>query len=116
TGIEAKNPFADDGPQPNDVTAAFFLLLRTQDITSEVFTCPSSNAEKDLFGGGANAPINRSNFTSYLKNLSYSYQNPYHALKALAQSGTHVITPPPEEYALAADINPGTKGFNDNVL
>ena len=34
-------------PTNNDVTAALFLLLRTQDITSEVFTCPSSNAEKD---------------------------------------------------------------------
>ena len=50
-------------PNDNDVTAALFLLLRTQDITSEVFTCPSSNAEKDTFGGGTNAPLNRSNFT-----------------------------------------------------
>src|SRR4051812_20440904 len=38
TGVEAKNPFADDGPKKDDVTAAMFLLLRTQDITSEVFT------------------------------------------------------------------------------
>src|SRR5437667_4920856 len=36
----------------NDVTASLFMLLRTQDITSEVFTCPSSNAEKDTYGGG----------------------------------------------------------------
>ena len=33
-------------PNDNDVCSAIFLLLRTQDITSEVFTCPSSNAEK----------------------------------------------------------------------
>ena len=46
-------------PHDNDVTAALFLLLRTQDITSEVFTCPSSNAEKDIYGGGTNAPLNR---------------------------------------------------------
>src|SRR5829696_8390401 len=26
TGVEASNPFADDGPMPNDVTAAMFLL------------------------------------------------------------------------------------------
>src|SRR5205823_12116200 len=56
-------------PADNDVTASLFLLLRTQDITSEVFTCPSSNAEKDTFGGGTNAAINRCNFTSS-KNLS----------------------------------------------
>src|SRR4030095_7870607 len=33
-------------PKPNDVTAALFLLLRTQDITSEVFVCPSSGSNK----------------------------------------------------------------------
>src|SRR5687767_10149854 len=48
-------------PHNDDVTAAIFQLLRTQDITSEVFTCPSSNAEKDNYGGGTNAPINRVN-------------------------------------------------------
>src|SRR5690242_9741105 len=36
TGAAAKDPFADDGPSPNDVTAALFLLLRTQDMTSDV--------------------------------------------------------------------------------
>src|SRR4029079_19249696 len=39
-------------PANNDVTAAIFALLRTQDITSEVFVCPSSNDEKDTYGGG----------------------------------------------------------------
>src|SRR5436309_1292766 len=33
TGAKARDPFAGGGPQPNDVTAAFFLLLRTQDIS-----------------------------------------------------------------------------------
>src|SRR5947209_1600319 len=61
------------GPAENDVTAALFLLLRTQDITSEVFVCPSSNAEKDTFDG--KAPGERWNFSDYKKNLSYSYQN-----------------------------------------
>ena len=31
TGAFAKDPFAANGPRANDVTAAFFLLLRTQD-------------------------------------------------------------------------------------
>ena len=67
-GNTASDPFALVAPGPNsreynnDVTAALFLLLRTQDITSEVFTCPSSNQEKDTFGGGTNAAINRINF------------------------------------------------------
>src|SRR5688500_4713431 len=60
----------------NDVTAALFLLLRTQDITSEVFTCPSSNAEKDTYAGGTNSALLRVNFSDVSKNVSYSYQNP----------------------------------------
>src|SRR5688572_21792095 len=36
TGVAAVKPFESDGPADNDVTAALFLLLRTQDITSEV--------------------------------------------------------------------------------
>src|SRR4051794_4547607 len=58
TGAEAPNPFKEGGPAPNDVTAALFLLLRTQDITPEVFTCPTSNAEKWDFGGGGNTALN----------------------------------------------------------
>src|SRR5205814_4813463 len=50
TGAPATQPFASNGPQPNDVTAAIFLLLRTQEIGPEVFTCPSSNAERWAFG------------------------------------------------------------------
>ena len=73
---------ATNRPTNNDVTASLFLLLRTQDITSEVFTCPSSNGEKDTYGGGTNAPINRTNFTSS-KNISYSYQNPFPGTSAI---------------------------------
>src|SRR5439155_21832178 len=62
TGPWAANPFTEFGPAPNDVTAAFFLLLRTQDIGSEVFVCPQSNADKWDFGGGTNTALNWSNW------------------------------------------------------
>jgi len=104
---------ANARPTDNDVTAALFMLLRTQDITSEVFTCPSSNAEKDLYGGGTNAPINRSNFTSS-KNLSYSYQNPYPGTSAIG-AGFKFNNTLGAEFAVAADINPGTAN-GDNVF
>jgi len=115
TGFAAKDPFSDVGPQPNDVSAIMFLLMRTQDIGSEIFACPSSNAEKDLFGGGTNTAKDRSNFTSIPKNLAYSIHNPY------AKDGTirdrdfwssARISP---DFAIAADINPGTKGTGNNV-
>jgi prepilin-type N-terminal cleavage/methylation domain-containing protein/prepilin-type processing-associated H-X9-DG protein len=102
-------------PTDNDVTAALFMLLRTQDITSEVFTCPSSNAEKDTYGGGTNAPINRSNFTS-AKNLSYSYQDPFTGTQAIG-AGFKLNNAIGAEFAVAADINPGiSSASGDNVF
>jgi prepilin-type N-terminal cleavage/methylation domain-containing protein/prepilin-type processing-associated H-X9-DG protein len=101
-------------PSGNDVTAALFMLLRTQDITSEVFTCPSSNSEKDIYEGGTNAPQTRSNFSSS-KALSYSYQNPY-ASSAAIGAGWKFNNTLGAEFAIAADINPGiTPNTSDNV-
>jgi len=114
-GLGHPDPFSGplaQRPTNNDVTAALFLLLRTQDITSEVFTCPSSNAEKDTYGGGTNAPINRSNFTSS-KNLSYSYENPYPGTSAIG-AGFKLNNAIGAEFAVAADMNPGTTN-GDNV-
>src|SRR5688500_12952459 len=113
-GHTAPDPFVSQATDTtNDVTAALFLLLRTQDITSEVFTCPSSNAEKDTFGGGTNAPINRTNFSSS-KNLSYSYQNPYPGTTAIG-AGFKLNNSIGAEFAVAADMNPGTAG-GDNAF
>jgi prepilin-type processing-associated H-X9-DG protein len=118
TGAEASNPFGEGGPKPNDVTAALFLLLRTQDITSEVFTCPSSNADRDLYGDAKSAD-KRSNFTDIRKNLSYSYQNPYPdaRLAELLEPWTGTgRREPSADWAIAADMNPGLTGNGHNVL
>jgi len=115
TGAAAGNPFIDaDGPRDNDITAALFMLLRTQDITSEVFCCPNSSDEKDIYGGGTNAPINRSNFSNR-KNLSYSFQNPYPRQKAI-DAGFKWTNELSADFALAADKTPGVTGSGDNVL
>src|SRR2546429_5211602 len=37
TGAAAPNPFGPGGPQPNDVTAPFFLLMRTQQVPPKIF-------------------------------------------------------------------------------
>ncbi|HYE20224.1 MAG TPA: hypothetical protein VEA69_17380 [Tepidisphaeraceae bacterium] len=42
TGASAADPFAPDGPQPNDVTASPYLLLRTQGLPAYAFMCPST--------------------------------------------------------------------------
>jgi len=111
TGVAATQPFADDGPAENDVSAAIFLLIRTQDITSEVFNCPSSNAEKDMYGGQSSS-MQRSNFTSIKTNLSYSYQNLYADNATVAKDYRHYGSAR-VEFAIAADINPGTAGGDD---
>src|SRR3954471_23634563 len=58
-GSAARDPFGDKGlpgkVADNDVLAAMFLLIRTQDITSDVFVCGSSNGEKDTYGTAAGA-------------------------------------------------------------
>src|SRR4051812_16691421 len=52
------NPFSSGNP--NCVTTSFFLILKTQDLTSEVFVCPSSSAERATFSvaaiGGGTGP------------------------------------------------------------
>jgi prepilin-type N-terminal cleavage/methylation domain-containing protein/prepilin-type processing-associated H-X9-DG protein len=124
----ASDPFLTNGPVNNDVTAALFLLLRTQEITSEVFICPSSNGEKFDYGGGAMTANNWSNWRgtpNIAQNLSYSYQNPY-ADNGAVSSGFKLNNSVTAEFAVAADINPGVPtggdplggagGSNDNVL
>ena len=115
TGAPSKEPFI--AVQPNDVSAQWFLLARTQAIASEIFVCPSSNAEKDDYGGAA-APVQRSNFTDIKKNLSYSIQNAYPKDGVVPADDVDWWTSHMKNaanFAIAADINPGTSpaGYDD---
>jgi prepilin-type N-terminal cleavage/methylation domain-containing protein/prepilin-type processing-associated H-X9-DG protein len=120
SGTSASDPFLTtpaNGPTANDVSAALFLLLRTQEITAEVFVCPSSNAEKWDFDGGSNTALNWNNWknTTIVKQLSYSYQVPYPDTTAVS-GGFKLNTSITAEFAVASDMNPGSSGNNDNVL
>jgi prepilin-type N-terminal cleavage/methylation domain-containing protein/prepilin-type processing-associated H-X9-DG protein len=119
TGITANDPFrptSGTAPSNNDLTADMFLLIRTQDITPEVFVCPSSSAEKDTYGNAAGASAQkRSNFTDYKKNLSYGMANPYPDAKAV-NNGYHLNATTGAEFAVGADINPGVgDGYDPQV-
>jgi prepilin-type N-terminal cleavage/methylation domain-containing protein/prepilin-type processing-associated H-X9-DG protein len=96
----------------NDPLVAMFLLIRTQDITAEVFVCPSSNDEKDTYGtaAGANAQ-NHGSFTDK-KNFSYSLANPYPTTTAV-NSGYRWNSTLGAEFAVAADVNPGKANSYD---
>jgi len=115
TGAATSDPFGPGGPAPNDVSAALFLLLRTQDITSEIFICPSSKQQKWDFGGGANTALNWSNFSNVKTQLSYSYQNPYvseEMIKRLPFMRSYSL--PHAEFARMSDMNPGVPGNSRN--
>jgi prepilin-type processing-associated H-X9-DG protein len=109
TGATSSDPFAD--PEPHDVTAAMFLLLRTQDIMADHFVCPSTDAVPDTFGG--KTAKERATFTDWRKNLSYSMQNPYP--EEWAKIGLKHMGSISDELAIAADMNPGTAGADDDV-
>jgi len=105
-------------PAVNDVTASLFLLLRTQDITSEVFTCPSSSGERWNYGGGSNSAQNWTNWngtSGVTANLSYSYATPFASVNGTS-SGYRLSNNLTAEFAVAADKNPGIIGTNDNVV
>ncbi|MDB5326333.1 MAG: hypothetical protein JWM57_1902 [Phycisphaerales bacterium] len=105
TKPNATNPFTDDGPEPNDVTAALFLTLRTQEITTDVYLCPDDQkAERMLIPNGKDIR-SFSNFLSP-KNLSYSMQNPY-PTEAAEKAGFIWSDSMNADFAIMADKNPG---------
>ena len=81
-----------------DVSAAMFLLLRTGEITSEVFSCPSTQPSNREYNAGANTVQNwaswSGNATSLAADLSYSYENPYPASQAAGGSTTSTVPAP----------------------
>ena len=105
SGASAKHPFATNGPNANDVTAAMYLLLRTQDLTPNVFICPTSAANPLSFKSGTDAN-SFSNFFSK-RYLSYSLTNCYPS-PAATQNGFKWTSTLTADFAIAADMNPGT--------
>lgn len=111
TGVECKDPFGKEGaPKANDISAAIFLLVRTQDITTEVFVCPSTNAKKMVYPDQKTA-ADFGNFKS-AGNLSYSMANVYPDQKAV-EKGYRMRNTTGAEIAIMADLNPGTLGKYD---
>jgi prepilin-type N-terminal cleavage/methylation domain-containing protein/prepilin-type processing-associated H-X9-DG protein len=110
SAMDPFNPANFNGATGNAVQPAIFLLIRTQDITPEVFVCPSSNGEKDTYGGssapaaGANA-LNKRSF-SKKDNLSYSIANPY-PQSAAVNLGYRWNSTLGAEFCVAGDMNPG---------
>jgi prepilin-type N-terminal cleavage/methylation domain-containing protein/prepilin-type processing-associated H-X9-DG protein len=107
SGVNGPDPFQKGGPDANDVSAAIFLLLRTEDITSAVFICPASGARRDDYGGGIHTALEKSNFPS-AEFLSYSYADPYPTKQAAGRGYNLFQNDVAPDFAVAADMNPGS--------
>lgn len=123
TNPSAPDPFRAGGPRPNDVTAALFLLVRTQRLAPEILTCPYNDVNQ-WQPDSAHDAGNRSNFTDYQHNLGYSYANPYPDVAA-ERAGYRFTAHMNGATPMAADLNPGTadtsnsrnhEGRGQNVL
>jgi type II secretory pathway pseudopilin PulG len=117
TGAGAADPFGGSKGfvGTNNITAALFLLIRTQDITAEIFICPSSGGVRDDFGGGSNSAQSRSNFTKLPDNLNYSFANPYPDQPATDAGYRLSMGNTSSEFAIGADLNPGKQGTRFDV-
>lgn len=108
TGINAPNPFDSTGPQPNDVSAALFLLMRQEKLPPEVLICPYNDVNSWL-PDNAGTLDQRSNFTDWRQNLGYSYANPYPNAMAVS-AGYYLTSSLRPATPIMADLNPGTGG------
>lgn len=103
----------DMRPGSNDVSAAFYHLMRQSDLTPEVFLCPSANASLVSFaaGTGKSAFVN---WAQPVQNVSYSFFNMYPDVDAFGR-GFKWTDSLSSTYAVASDMNPGRTLNRDNV-
>jgi prepilin-type N-terminal cleavage/methylation domain-containing protein len=90
------DPFGPSGPE-NDITAAYYLLIRYRLTTSATFVCPSTEQRAD-----EGPPQKRSNFEDPTGGtLSYSFISPYPAFNS------RFVLPPKgnKDLAIGADRN-----------
>jgi len=112
TNPTAIDPFVPGGPAANDVSAAIFLLLRSQKIPPQLLICPYNDVNAWEPDKAFNLS-SRSNFTNYRHNLGYSYANPYPDDRA-TQSGYRLTSQISAATPIMADLNPGTGGKHNS--
>ena len=103
----------DYTPGFNDVTAAFFHLLRESDLVAEVFICPSANTTEVGYADGA-SKLSYVNWANPVENVSYSFQVMYPSGSAQT-AGFKWTDSLAATVAVAADLNPGITDGRDDV-
>ena len=108
TGVMSSEPFAEGGPAANDVTAAWWHLLRESDMAAEVFICPTDAAAVPMGFAPGKSKRDYANFAGR-RYLSYSFANPYPSREA-AEAGFAWSNRLPSTFVLAGDVNSGVPG------
>ena len=108
TNASAGDPFGPGGPLANDLTAPWFLLIRTQHLPPVIFNCPYTDVNTFEPDSSVNV-LSRSNFTDWTKNLGYSFANPYPD-DAAAKNRYQLTNHTNPGFAVAADLNSGEGG------
>jgi prepilin-type N-terminal cleavage/methylation domain-containing protein len=90
----------------NNVCTSFFLILKTQDITPDVFICPSTQNQRDFGPGVTYGVQDTSNWTDITQNISYSYACPFPTGTAVS-GGWKFNNTLGSDFVMAADRNPG---------
>jgi len=110
TGWNVSASFGNPSPVgTNNVPASMFLILKTQEITPDVFACPSSQGERGFAAGSSRGVQDASNWENIPLNLTYSYSTPFPSSAAM-QGGWKFNNSLGPDFVLAADMNPGTQG------
>jgi len=103
----------------NSVGGSFFLIFKTQDLTPDVFICPSSNGTRGFqtfpvqnsnnFGGwGPGSSANAGK--EVIPDVTYSYCNPF--FPSDLKVGYKYDDATASDFAVAADVNPGVQTIN----
>lgn len=120
-GANPLNSFGAVAPvvNPNSVGASFFLVLKTQDLTPDVFICPSSNGTRGFqtsslqnssnFGSWGTTSGNPANYS--IPDCTYSYCNPFPTTTGLS-AGFKWNNTLASDFAIASDVNPGQQTIN----
>jgi len=98
----------------NNVMASFYQLLKSTDLTTEVFNCPSANATRAWEGKDVQANSNWGPAGSkYIDVNSYSYNCPFPTAAAVSGGWKFDTTLGPD-FPFASDINPGNGSIMAN--
>jgi prepilin-type N-terminal cleavage/methylation domain-containing protein/prepilin-type processing-associated H-X9-DG protein len=108
TGFNAVDPFQPGGVAANDLTAAPYLLLRSEHLPTEIFICPYN--DDTSYSADSADPAKHSNFTDWTVNLAYSFANPFPSQGA-RDGGYRLTSHLRPDFPIAADLNPGVTQY-----